>query len=220
MSEPHVVIIGGGFGGLSACKALRNAPCRVTLLDRRNHHVFQPLLYQVAAAALSPGDIAAPIRWVLRRSRNVRVLLAEVATIDVDTRRVVLTDAESVAYDYLIVAPGASHTYFGHPEWESSAPGLKSLEDALEIRRRVLLAFEHAERETDSVRRHAYLTFVIVGGGPTGVEMAGAVAEIRRYALRRDFRHIDPGEATVMLLEGGTRLLPSYPPSLSDQAKK
>src|SRR5678815_2194001 len=218
MSEPHVVIIGGGFGGLTAAKILRNTECRVTLLDRRNHHVFQPLLYQVAAAALSPGDIAAPIRWVLRRSRNVRVLLAEVATIDVDTRRVVLTDAESVAYDYLIVAPGASHTYFGHPEWESSAPGLKTLEDALEIRRRVLLAFERAERETDPARRRELLTFVLVGGGPTGVELAGTLAEIARHTLHGEFRRFDPRNARVVLIEGSDRVLPAYPPALSERA--
>ena len=220
MSPPHVVILGGGFAGLYAARGLRRAPVRVTLIDRRNHHLFQPMLYQVATAALNPSDIAAPIRSVLRNQANAEVLLAEASTIDVPARRVTLTDGSQITYDYLIVATGAHHSYFGHNEWEPLAPGLKSLEDAVEIRQRVLLAFERAERETDSVRRHAFLTFVIVGGGPTGVEMAGAVAELRRYALRRDFRRIDPGEATVMLLEGGTRLLPSYPPSLSDQAKK
>jgi NADH:quinone reductase (non-electrogenic) len=216
---PHVLILGGGFAGLYAAKRLRQAPVRVTVVDRRNHHLFQPMLYQVATAGLNPSDIASPIRSILRSSTNTDVLLAEVRDIDVDARIVHFTDGASAEYDYLVVATGAQHSYFGHGEWEPLAPGLKSLEDALEIRRRVLLAFERAERETDPVRRHAYLTFVIVGGGPTGVEMAGAVAEIRRYALRRDFRHIDPGEATVMLLEGGTRLLPSYPESLSDQAK-
>jgi NADH dehydrogenase len=216
---PHVVILGGGFAGLYAAKALRHAPVRVTLVDRRNHHLFQPMLYQVATAGLNPSDIASPIRSILRRSRNTEVLLAEVDEIDPQSRRVHLTDGDALTYDYLLVATGARHSYFGHDEWEPLAPGLKSLEDALEIRRRVLLAFERAERETDTLRRHAYLTFVIVGGGPTGVEMAGAVAEIRRYALRRDFRWIDPGEATVLLLEGGPRLLPSYPPSLSDKAK-
>jgi NADH:ubiquinone reductase (H+-translocating) len=216
---PHLVIVGGGFAGLYAAKALSKAPLRVTLVDRHNHHLFQPMLYQVATAGLNPSDIASPIRSILRRSRNTEVLLAEVDAVDPAARRIHLTDGDSLAYDYLIVATGARHSYFGHDAWEPLAPGLKSLEDALEIRRRVLLAFERAERETDSVRRHAYLTFVIVGGGPTGVEMAGAVAEIRRYALRRDFRRIDPGEATVMLLEGGPRLLPSYPPSLSEQAK-
>ncbi len=218
-SVPHVVILGGGFGGLYAARRLKRAPVRVTLVDRRNHHLFQPMLYQVATAALNPSDIAAPIRSVLRRQRNTEVLLAEAESVDSAGRRVQLTDGSSISYDYLIVATGARHSYFGHTEWESLAPGLKSLEDAVEIRQRVLLAFERAERETDPVRRHAHLTFVIVGGGATGVEMAGAVAELRRYALRRDFRRIDPGEATVMLLEGGPRLLPSYPESLSDQAK-
>jgi NADH dehydrogenase len=190
------------------------------VVDRRNHHLFQPMLYQVATAALNPSDIAAPIRSVLRDQKNTEVLLAEVASIDTAERRVSLTDGTEVRYDYLIVATGSRHSYFGHDQWEELAPGLKSLEDAVEIRQRVLLAFERAEREPDPVRRHAYLTFVIVGGGPTGVETAGAVAELRRYALRRDFRHIDPTEATVVLLEGGPRLLTSYPPELSDQAKK
>ncbi len=217
---PHVLILGGGFAGLYAAKRLRDAPVRVTVVDRRNHHLFQPMLYQVATAGLNPSDIASPIRSILRASKNTEVLLAEVRDVDVESRIVHYTDGASSPYDYLIVATGARHSYFGHDEWEALAPGLKSLDDALEIRRRVLLAFEHAERETDPVRRHAFLTFVVVGGGPTGVEMAGAVAEIRRYALRRDFRHIDPGEATVMLLEGGARLLPSYPESLSAQAKQ
>jgi NADH dehydrogenase len=218
-NTPHVVILGGGFGGLYAARGLKRAPVRVTLVDRRNHHLFQPMLYQVATAALNPSDIAAPIRSVLRRQSNTEVLLAEVAAANPSERRVYFTDGSETTYDYLIVATGARHSYFGHDQWELLAPGLKSLEDAVEIRQRVLLAFERAERERDTVRRHAYLTFVIVGGGATGVEMAGAVAELRRYALRRDFRHIDPGEATVMLLEGGPRLLPSYPPSLSDKAK-
>jgi NADH:quinone reductase (non-electrogenic) len=214
------VILGGGFGGLYAARGLKRAPVRVTLVDRRNHHLFQPMLYQVATAALNPGDIAAPIRSVLRKQANTEVLLAEVAAVHPTERRVSFTDGSDTTYDYLIVATGARHSYFGHDNWEPLAPGLKSLEDAVEIRQRVLLAFELAEREQDTVRRHAYLTFVVVGGGPTGVEMAGAVAELRRYALRRDFRRIDPGEATVMLLEGGSRLLPSYPPSLSDKAKR
>jgi NADH:ubiquinone reductase (H+-translocating) len=217
---PHVLILGGGFAGLYAARSLKRAPVRVTLVDRRNHHLFQPMLYQVATAALNPSDIAAPIRSVLRRQANTEVLLAEVETIHPDERRVEFTDGTSLTYDYLIVATGARHSYFGHNEWEPLAPGLKNLEDAVEIRQRVLLAFERAERETNTIRRHAYLTFVIVGGGPTGVETAGAVAELRRFALRRDFRHIDPGEATVLLLEGGPRLLPSYPASLSDQAKR
>ncbi|HEX2611682.1 MAG TPA: NAD(P)/FAD-dependent oxidoreductase, partial [Gemmatimonadales bacterium] len=216
---PHVVILGGGFGGLYAARALKRCPVRVTLVDRRNHHLFQPMLYQVATAALNPSDIAAPIRSVLRHQKNAEVLLAEASSVNTADRVVGLTDGSEIRYDYLIVATGARHSYFGHNEWEPLAPGLKSLEDAVEIRQRVLLAFERAERERDPVRRHAYLTFVIVGGGPTGVEMAGAVAELRRYALRRDFRHIDSREATVMLLEGGPRLLPSYPPNLSDKAK-
>lgn len=219
MSAPHVLILGGGFAGIYAAKALRNVPVRVTVIDRRNHHLFQPMLYQVATAGLNPSDIASPIRSILRGSANTEVLLVEADAIDVERREVRLSDGTAMSYDYLIVGTGARHSYFGHDEWEPLAPGLKSLEDALEIRRRVLLAFERAEREKDAVRRHAFLTFVIVGGGPTGVEMAGAVAEIRRYALRRDFRHIDPAEATVMLLEGGPRLLPSYPESLSTEAK-
>ncbi len=218
--QPHVVILGAGFAGLYAAKALRRAPVQVTVVDRKNHHLFQPMLYQVATAALSPSDIASPIRSVLRRQQNTEVLLAEVISVDTTGRRVCLSDGATLSYDYLIVGTGAHHSYFGHDEWAPFAPGLKSLEDALEIRRRVLLAFEMAERETDTVRRHGYLTFVIVGGGPTGVEMAGAVAEIRTYALRRDFRRIDPRDATVLLLEGGPRLLPAYPPSLSDKAKQ
>jgi NADH:ubiquinone reductase (H+-translocating) len=216
---PHVVILGGGFAGLYAAKGLSDATVRVTVVDRRNHHLFQPMLYQVATAALNPSDIASPIRSVLRRQKNTEVLLAEATAVDVEQRVVRFSDGACLGYDYLIVATGAHHSYFGHEEWEPLAPGLKSLEDALEIRRRVLLAFELAERERDPVKRHAYLTFVIVGGGPTGVETAGAVAEIRRYALRRDFRRIDPREATVMLLEGGPRVLPSYPPELGEKAK-
>jgi len=218
--KPHVLILGGGFAGLYAARALKRAPVRVTVVDRRNHHLFQPMLYQVATAALNPSDIAAPIRSVLRNQANTEVLLGEVESIDPVERRVVLTDGADCTYDYLIVATGARHSYFGHDDWEVMAPGLKSLEDALTIRQRVLLAFEKAEREPDPVRRQAHLTFVVVGGGPTGVEMAGAVAELRRYALRRDFRRIDPGEATVLLLEGGPRLLPWYPESLSDKAKR
>jgi NADH dehydrogenase len=218
--QPKVVILGAGFAGLYAAKGLRRAPAQVTVVDRKNHHLFQPMLYQVATAALSPSDIASPIRSVLRRQQNTEVLLGEVTSVDTAARRVHLSDGATLGYDYLIVGTGAHHSYFGHDDWEVLAPGLKSLEDALEIRRRVLLAFEMAERETDKVRRHGYLTFVIVGGGPTGVEMAGAVAEIRSYALRRDFRHIDPRDATVLLLEGGPRLLPAYPPSLSDKAKQ
>lgn len=216
---PHVVIVGGGFAGLYAAKGLADTAVQITLIDRQNHHLFQPMLYQVATAALSPSDIASPIRSVLRKQRNVEVLLGEVVDIKPDEHRVALADGGSINYDYLLLATGARHSYFGRDDWEPYAPGLKSLEDAEEIRRRVLLSFERAEREADPVKRHAHLTFVVVGGGPTGVEVAGALAEIRRYALRRDFRHIDPREATVMLLEGGTRLLNSYPEDLSEKAK-
>ena len=212
-----MVIIGGGFGGLYAARALRNAPVRVTLIDRRNHHVFQPLLYQVAMAALSPGDIASPIRWILRRQRNIEVLLAEARSIDSQRRTVVLTDGE-ITYDYLIVATGATHAYFGHDEWRPIAPGLKTLEDAVEIRRRVLLAFERAEREPDPERRKRLLTFVVIGGGPTGVELAGALAEIARRSLARDFRHFDPSSSRVILLEGGSTLLSAFPAPLRDAA--
>ena len=216
--RPRVVIIGGGFGGLSAAKALKDAPVEVLLLDRRNHHVFQPLLYQVAAAALSPGDIASPIRWVLRRQQNVHVWLAEASAIDPVRRVVVLTDGE-VPYDYLIVSAGATHAYFGHDEWRVHAPGLKTLEDALEIRRRVLLAFELAERETDRAAQRRLLTFVVVGGGPTGVELAGSLAEISRHALANDFRAIDPESARIILIEGGAHVLSTYPEPLSDFAR-
>ena len=185
--QPRVVIIGAGFGGLNAARALKDAPVRVIVIDRQNHHLFQPLLYQVATAALNPSDIASPIRRILRRQRNAEVILAEATAIDVEGRRVVLADGE-VPYDYLIVATGATHSYFGHDDWEPFAPGLKSIEDALEIRRRVLYAFEAAEREPETARRRAWLTFVIVGGGPTGVELAGAVSDIARHALAKDFR--------------------------------
>lgn len=216
---PHVVIIGGGFAGLYTATGLAGAAVRITVIDRQNHHLFQPMLYQVATAALSPSDIASPIRSILRDQQNVEVVLGEVTEIRANDRQVALADGSTLNYDYLIVATGARHSYFGRDDWEVHAPGLKSLEDAEEIRRRVLTSFERAERETDIVKRHSHLTFVVVGGGPTGVEVAGALAEVRRYALRRDFRHIDPGEATVMLLEGGDRLLPSYPAELSDRAK-
>lgn len=219
MTNPAVVILGGGFAGLYAAQGLADAAVQITVIDRQNHHLFQPMLYQVATAALSPSDIASPIRSILRGQKNTEVILGEVASIGISDRQVLMSDGSIVSYDYLILATGARHSYFGHGEWEPFAPGLKSLEDAEEIRRRVLLSFERAERETDPVKRHAHLTFVVVGGGPTGVEVAGALAEIRRYALRRDFRRIDPREATVMLLEGGPRLLSSYPTELSDRAK-
>lgn len=217
-SRPHVVIVGAGFGGLYAARALGRAGVRITVVDRRNHHLFQPLLYQVATAGLSPGDIAHPIRAVLRRQKNARVLLAEAVAVEVNARKVLLRDGE-LSYDFLIVATGARHGYFGHDEWEPCAPGLKSLEDALEIRRRILLAFEKAERESDEVKRRVLLTFVIVGGGPTGVELAGAIAEISRQVMVRDFRAIDPREARIILVEAGARILPSYPEDLSAEAE-
>jgi NADH dehydrogenase len=213
MNTPHVVIIGGGFGGLAAAQALKRAPVRVTLLDRRNHHLFQPLLYQVATAGLSPGDIAAPIRWVLRHQQNTRVLLAEARRVDVASRTVEL-DEGSLQYDYLVVATGATHAYFGRADWEKFAPGLKTLDDAIEIRRRVLLAFEVAERTTDPDERRRLLTFVIVGGGPTGVEMAGAVVEMARQTLRDEFRSISTELARVLLIEAGPTILSSFPDDL------
>jgi NADH dehydrogenase len=219
MSSSHVVIIGGGFGGLAAARAFKGQPVRVTLLDRRNHHLFQPLLYQVATATLSPGDIASPIRWILRRQRNLRVLLGEADAVDTTARRIRLSDGATIPYDFLIVATGASHAYFGHSEWEPHAPGLKTLEDALEIRRRVLVAFERAEREPDPVRQQELLTFVIVGGGPTGVELAGALAEIARQTLRDEFRLIDPARARIMLVEAGPTILPAFPEKLRDAAR-
>jgi NADH:ubiquinone reductase (H+-translocating) len=217
MTVPRVVILGGGFAGLNAAKALRKAPVHVVLIDRRNHHLFQPLLYQVATAALNPSDIATPIRRVLRHQRNAEVVLGEATSVDVPGRRVLLRDGV-VPYDFLIVATGATHAYFGHPEWEANAPGLKTVEDAVEIRRRVLLAYEAAEREEDAARREEWLTFVVVGGGPTGVELAGALAEISRHVLARDFRRIDPRKARVVLIEAGPRILPAYVPALSESA--
>ncbi len=216
----RVVILGAGFAGLYLAQGLRRAPVQVTVVDRQNHHLFQPMLYQIAMAALSPGNIASPIRSILRRQRNVEVILDEATGIDLKERTVSLRSGPPLGWDTLVVATGARHSYFGHPEWEAVAPGLKSLDDALEVRRRVLLAFEHAEREEDPVRRRALLTFVIVGAGPTGVELAGALAEMRRHALRRDFRRIDSRDATVMLLEGGPRVLPSYPEHLSQRARE
>jgi len=217
----HVVIIGGGFGGLSAAHVLRNRKgVRITLLDKRNHHVFQPLLYQVATATLSAGDIASPIRWVLRGARNVRVLLGEAARVDMANHRVELTDGATLDYDQLIIATGSSHTYFGHPEWERVAPGLKTLEDAFEIRRRVLKAFERAERETDDQRRLELLTFVLVGGGPTGVELAGTLAEIARQTLRDEFHAIDTTRARVVLVEAGSSILATFPEKLREAARR
>ncbi len=216
---PHVVIIGAGFGGLQAAKKLACKDVRVTVIDRTNYHLFQPLLYQVATAALSPADIAAPVRAVLSKCKNMEVMLAEVQSVDVDARKIKTTDVE-IAYDFLIVATGARHSYFGHNEWEKFAPGLKSLEDAIELRRRLLMAFEYAEKITHEAARKAAMTFVIIGGGPTGVEMAGAIAEIARYTLAKDFRHIDPSQARVILIEAEPRLLAVFPEDLSASAMK
>jgi NADH:ubiquinone reductase (H+-translocating) len=217
--KPHVVIVGAGFGGLEAAKKLAYEDVRVTVIDRTNYHLFQPLLYQVATAALSPADIAAPVRAILSKCKNVEVILAEVQSVDVEAKKVKMVDLE-IDYDYLIVATGARHSYFGHNEWEKLAPGLKSLEDAVELRRRILLAFEYAEKTTDEAARRDAMNFVIIGGGPTGVEMAGAIAEISRYTMARDFRHIDPSQARVILIEGEPRLLAAYPPDLSESARK
>jgi NADH dehydrogenase len=216
---PHVVIVGGGFGGLHAARALRDAPVRVTLVDRRNHHLFQPLLYQVATAALSPGDIASPIRWILRRQRNVTVLLAEARAVRT-AEAVLALDIGDLRYDFLVLATGATHAYFGHDDWRADAPGLKTLDDALLIRRRVLLAFERAEREKDPTLRRRLLTFVIVGAGPTGVELAGSLAEIARHALARDFRSIDPAQSRILLIEGGPAVLSAFPPELGSAARR
>ncbi|MCA8916670.1 MAG: NAD(P)/FAD-dependent oxidoreductase [Planctomycetes bacterium] len=216
--RPHVVIIGGGFGGLYAAKALKGAPVRITLIDRRNHHLFQPLLYQVATAALAAPDIAAPIRKILRRQRNVTVLLDEAREIDTLNKRVRLSRNELV-YDYLIVAAGATHSYFGHDDWADYAPGLKTIGDAFEIRRKVLMAYERAEGESDPQRRQELLTFVVVGAGPTGVELAGALSEIARRTLARDFRNVNPGSAKIVLMDASDRVLPAYEPGLSDRAR-
>lgn len=216
---PKIVIVGGGFGGLSAAKALRGAPCEVTVIDRLNHHVFQPLLYQVATAGLSPGDIASPIRWILRKQPRLRVLLAQVERIDSVNRVVYLDGGESVTYDYLIVAAGVRHSYFGHDEWGGIAPGLKTLDDALDIRRRMLLAFEQAEREPDPARQRRLLTFVIVGGGPTGAELAGALAEIARQVLRSEYDAIDPTSSRIILIEAGPTILPTFPEKLRRSAQ-
>ncbi len=219
--RPHIVIVGGGFGGLSAAKALKRTNADVTLIDRTNHHLFQPLLYQVATASLSSSDVSAPIRHILSRQANTEVVLGEVSSIDVDRRMVRVGHShQELHYDYLIVASGSRHAYFGHDEWETLAPGLKGLEDAAEIRRRFLLAFELAEIEDDPAERDAYLAFVIVGGGPTGVELSGAISTMARKGLYRDFRHIDTRQARVILLEGGSRILPSFPEDLASAARR
>src|SRR6476620_343239 len=216
---PRVVIIGAGFGGLEAAKHLGNKPVRVTVIDRTNYHLFQPLLYQVATAALSPADIAAPIRGILSKYENIDVILAEARGVDIEARVVHIAEG-SIPYDFLIIATGSRHSYFGHDEWEKIAPGLKSLEDAVEIRRRILLAFEFAEKTTDPEARAAAMNFVIIGGGPTGVEMAGAIAEIAREPLAKDFRHIDPSTARGILVEGDKRVLSAFPEDLSESALK
>jgi NADH dehydrogenase len=217
--QSQVVILGAGFGGLAAARELRNAPVRITILDRSNHHLFQPLLYQVATAALSPADIAAPIRRIFRRQANVKVMLAEAIEVDLKGKYVLLVDGV-VDYDILILATGATHAYFGHEEWSQYAPGLKTLRDALQIRQRVLMAFEIAERESDEARRRAWMTFVIVGGGPTGVELAGTLAEVSRQTLARDFRHINTASARVILIEAAPRVLGAYTEDLSQAARQ
>ncbi|MBN2326311.1 MAG: NAD(P)/FAD-dependent oxidoreductase [Candidatus Omnitrophica bacterium] len=216
-ARPHIVIIGGGFAGLYAAQALKRADADVTLIDKRNFHLFQPLLYQVATGGLSPGDIASPLRAVLKSQMNCRVILGEVLDVDPDKKKIILRDDE-IPYDYLIVSTGVRHSYFGNDQWEEWAPGLKTVEDATEIRRRILLAFEAAERETDPEIQQAWMNFVIVGAGPTGVELAGALAELARYTLKNNFTFIDPAEVNIMLIEGGDRVLPSYIPELSAKA--
>ena len=220
-TKPRVVIVGGGFGGLTAARAFRHSAVDVTLIDRNNHHVFQPLLYQVATATLNPSDITAPIRHILRTQRNTTVLMAEVTSVDVAQKHVTIDDADGrrqyIGYDYLILSPGARHSYFGHDDWEEDAPGLKTIDDALEIRRRFLLTFERAELTDDPEERNALMTIVVVGGGPTGVELAGLMPDVLR-GVRRDFRRVDPGRARIVLIEGGPRLLPAFPQSISDRA--
>jgi len=215
----RVVIVGGGFAGLTAARRMKRAPVAVTLVDKRNFHLFQPLLYQVATGVLSPANIAAPLRWIVERQANCQVLLGEVTNVDVVGRRIIL-DREQLPYDTLVVAAGAQYNYFGHPEWERFAPALKSIEDATEIRRRLLTAFEAAERETEDDRRRALLTFVIVGGGPTGVELAGAMAEIARHGVKREFRRVNSADAQIMLIEVEPRVLSSYPAGLSEKAQR
>lgn len=219
-SRPKVVIVGGGFGGLYAAKALANKPVEVTLIDRKNHHIFQPLLYQVALAVLAPGEVASPLRHILKEARNVRTLLAEVIGFDTDARRVKLSEGNELEYDYLIVAAGARHSYFGNDKWEDEAPGLKTIEDAVEIRRRLLLAFETAEREALLGKRQEPVTFAVVGGGPTGVELAGAIADLARFALAKDFRAIDTRKARVLLFEGLPRVLGTFSEESSRRAKQ
>jgi NADH:ubiquinone reductase (H+-translocating) len=216
--RPHLVVIGGGFAGLWCTRALASAPLQITLVDRANHHLFQPLLYQVATAGLSAGDIAAPLRHILASQRNVTVRMGEVTAIDTAAQRVMLADGLALPYDHLLVASGATHAYFGHDEWAAHAPGLKTLDDAMTLRRRILLAFEQAENASNDAERDAWLTFAVVGAGPTGVELAGTLAEIARHTLKNEFRHIDPAKAHVQLIEAGPRALANFPPQLSDKA--
>ena len=221
LRKPRIIIVGAGFGGLEAARAFRKADdVDVTVVDRTNHHIFQPLLYQVATATLAPSEITAPIRWLLRKQNNTRVLLGEVTAVDLERRTVTLDGGDTLPYDFLLLAAGARHSYFAHPEWETIAPGLKSIEDAVEMRRRFLLAFERAERTSDPVEREEQLTFVIVGGGPTGVELAGMLPTIARHTLAGEFRAVDPAKSKVVLLEGGPRILPSFPEDLSTRAEE
>ncbi|HEX9326665.1 MAG TPA: FAD-dependent oxidoreductase, partial [Reyranella sp.] len=219
MARPHIVIVGAGFGGLAAAHGLAGAEADITVIDRRNYHLFQPLLYQVATAGLSPAQIASPIRAILRHAPNVKVVLGKVAGVDAQRRTVLLED-RAVAYDHLVLATGARHSYFGHDDWEGVAPGLKKIDDAIGIRRRILTAFEQAEAAASPDERRRLLTFVVIGGGPTGVEMAGAIAELARVALRHDFRNIDPGDAQIVLVEAGPRLLAAFPAVLSNAAQQ
>ena len=220
MNYKKVIIIGGGFGGINAAKKLKKAPVDILLIDKSNHHLFQPLLYQVATAALSPGDIASPLRQVLAKQQNATVLLADIIAINKTDKTVVAANGETFVYDYLILAPGATHSYFGHPEWENSAPGLKTLSDALTIREKIILSYERAERCTDAGEAEKFMRFVIVGGGPTGVEMAGAIAEMAHKSLANNFRHIKPEQTKIYLIEGTDQVLPGFPKDLADKGQK
>lgn len=220
MKKTKVIIVGGGFGGINCAKALANANVDVTLIDKTNHHLFQPLLYQVATSELSPGDIAVPLRSIFKHQGNTRIVLGEVSSVDQQDKKVVLSGGDTLNYDYLVLAPGARHSYFGKDDWEKSAPGLKTLKDALAIREKILIAFEHAERETDPLKQKQYMTFVVVGAGPTGVEMAGAIAEIAKVTLRLEFRNIDATKSRIVLVEAGERILHVYSPNLSQKAHR
>lgn len=219
MSGPKIVIIGGGFAGINAARALKNANAEILLIDKTNHHLFQPLLYQVATAALSPSNIAAPLRDVLQKNKNTTVLLADIVKIDKENKKVIAADGDTFDYDYLILAPGATHSYFGHPEWEALAPGLKTLSDAVKIRENILLSYELAERSKDPKETEAYMCFVIVGAGPTGVEMAGSIGEIAHHTLEGEFRRIDPNKSKIYLIEGTSQVLPAFPKDLADKAQ-